>query len=135
MTEAEPTANPPAEEVKAETAVEEQKPEAAPAETKTEAEEPVAKEEAAEVKEETETKEEPAVKDETATKEEAAEDKNEDDPKSGAILKTQGKIDFQNPRNNRKFDPSTREVSDDPVAIRKQVRTLPCIPLYWSRPR
>lgn len=134
MTEAEPTANPPAEEVKAEPATEEQKPEVALAEAKTEAEEPVAKEEA-EVKEETETKEEPAVKDEPAAKEEAAEDKKDVEANSGSILKTQGKIDFHNPRNNRKFDPSTREVTDDPVSIRKQVRSLPDIPTYWSRPR
>ncbi|KAF4447128.1 lupus La protein [Fusarium austroafricanum] len=37
------------------------------------------------------------------------------------ILKTTAKHDNENPRNNRKFDPSTREVTDDPNAIRKQV--------------
>jgi len=36
------------------------------------------------------------------------------------ILKTTAKHD-ENPRNNRKFDPSVREVTDDPNAIRKQV--------------
>ncbi|PFH62701.1 hypothetical protein XA68_12379 [Ophiocordyceps unilateralis] len=37
------------------------------------------------------------------------------------MLKTKAKIDRENLRNNRKFDPSVREVSDDPVSIRKQV--------------
>jgi lupus La protein len=37
------------------------------------------------------------------------------------VLKTKGKIDY---RNNRKFDPSTRETSDDPSAIRKQVSCI-----------
>jgi lupus La protein len=40
------------------------------------------------------------------------------------VLKTKGKIDFDNYRNNRKFDPSTRETSDDPSAIRKQVSCI-----------
>ncbi|RDA95237.1 hypothetical protein CP533_1914 [Ophiocordyceps camponoti-saundersi (nom. inval.)] len=37
------------------------------------------------------------------------------------MIKTKAKIDRDNYRNNRKFDPSVREVTDDPVAIRKQV--------------
>ncbi|KAI9167226.1 La protein [Paramyrothecium foliicola] len=37
------------------------------------------------------------------------------------ILKTTAQIDNKDFRNNRKFDPSAREVTDDPVAIRKQV--------------
>ncbi|RDA87381.1 hypothetical protein CP532_7026 [Ophiocordyceps camponoti-leonardi (nom. inval.)] len=37
------------------------------------------------------------------------------------MIRTKAKIDFDNRRNNRKFDPSVREVTDDPVAIRKQV--------------
>ncbi|KAH8736705.1 hypothetical protein BGZ61DRAFT_337695 [Ilyonectria robusta] len=37
------------------------------------------------------------------------------------LLKTTAKIDYENHRNNRKFDPASREVTDDPVAIRKQV--------------
>ncbi|KEY70893.1 hypothetical protein S7711_00736 [Stachybotrys chartarum IBT 7711] len=38
-----------------------------------------------------------------------------------ALLKTKAKTDYDNLKNNRKFDPSTREVTDDPDAIRKQV--------------
>ena len=37
------------------------------------------------------------------------------------MVKTTAKIDKENYKNNRKFDPSQREVSDDPAAIRKQV--------------
>ena len=43
-----------------------------------------------------------------------------DEPKQ-EVLKTKGQIDYENPKNNRKFDPTQREVSDDPDAIRKQV--------------
>ncbi|CAF3633326.1 hypothetical protein FGSG_01968 [Fusarium graminearum PH-1] len=49
----------------------------------------------------------------TQTSEDKSEEKKE-------ILKTTAKHD-ENPRNNRKFDPSVREVTDDPEAIRKQV--------------
>ncbi|PHH85046.1 hypothetical protein CDD83_984 [Cordyceps sp. RAO-2017] len=51
----------------------------------------------------------------------------EEQPKTGEnsedtkMLKTKASIDRDNFRNNRKFDPSVREVTDDPVAIRKQV--------------
>jgi lupus La protein len=61
----------------------------------------------------------------------AAEEKQVDQPEVAAetkpaadepkILKTTAQIDRENHKNNRKFDPSTREVTDDPVAIRKQV--------------
>lgn len=37
------------------------------------------------------------------------------------IIKTTAQIDRKNHKNNRKFDPSTQEVTDDPAAIRKQV--------------
>ncbi|XP_044722008.1 la domain-containing protein [Hirsutella rhossiliensis] len=46
------------------------------------------------------------------------EDARDDESK---MLKTTAKIDLDNVRNNRKFDPSVREVTDDPDAIRKQV--------------
>lgn len=39
-----------------------------------------------------------------------------------AMLKTTAQIDHKNYKNNRKFDPSSREVTDDPETIRKQVR-------------
>jgi lupus La protein len=55
-----------------------------------------------------------AAKDTTETKEDAS--------PSAAILKTTAKTDYSNVRNNRKFDPNSREVSSDPVVIRKQVR-------------
>lgn len=35
--------------------------------------------------------------------------------------KTTAKIDHKDVKKNNKFDPSVREVTDDPVAIRKQV--------------
>lgn len=38
------------------------------------------------------------------------------------VLKTTAKTDYRNHANNRKFDPSSREVTDDPNAILKQVR-------------
>ncbi|KAI8656639.1 hypothetical protein LRP88_11948 [Fusarium phalaenopsidis] len=71
--------------------------------------------------------EKPVEKTEEKTEEkpqEKAEETSEKKPeesKSTNILKTTAKIDHENHRNNRKFDPSTREVTDDPDAIRKQV--------------
>ncbi|KAI8654914.1 hypothetical protein NCS57_01238800 [Fusarium keratoplasticum] len=71
--------------------------------------------------------EKPVEKTEEKTEEkpqEKAEETSENKPeesKSTNILKTTAKIDHENHRNNRKFDPSTREVTDDPDAIRKQV--------------
>ncbi|KAJ3457398.1 hypothetical protein MRS44_014539 [Fusarium solani] len=71
--------------------------------------------------------EKPVEKTEEKTEEkpqEKAEETSEKKPeesKSTSILKTTAKIDHENHRNNRKFDPSTREVTDDPDAIRKQV--------------
>lgn len=58
------------------------------------------------------------------------EDKDEKklDTKSD-ILKTSAKIDYNNPKNNRKFDPTVREVTDDPDQIRKQVKSFPKLPL------
>ncbi|KAK4161935.1 La protein [Cladorrhinum sp. PSN259] len=55
-----------------------------------------------------------AVKNETEKKEEV---KSE----GANILKTTAKIDFKNPKNNRKYDPTPLPVTDDPVEIRKQV--------------
>ena len=72
--------------------------------------------------------EKPVEKTEEKTEEkpqEKAEETSEKKPeesKSTSILKTTAKIDHENHRNNRKFDPSTREVTDDPDAIRKQVK-------------
>ncbi|KAJ4156881.1 hypothetical protein NW754_008518 [Fusarium falciforme] len=54
-------------------------------------------------------------------KPEETSEKKPEESKSTNILKTTAKIDHENHRNNRKFDPSTREVTDDPDAIRKQV--------------
>lgn len=65
------------------------------------------------------TEEKPVEKTEEET-EEKPEVKAEES-KSTNILKTTAKIDHENHRNNRKFDPSTREVTDDHDAIRKQV--------------
>lgn len=77
--------------------------------------------EATEATEVAETKETEETKEET----EAAETKEteETEKKNGAnILKTTAKIDRENASNNRKFDPSVRQVTDDPEEIRKQVR-------------
>lgn len=104
MSEAETAAANPPEEVKADTVapVEDQKPQEEPA---------VASEE---------TKDEPAAQDESAKDEKPAETEPQKG-QSSSMLKTKGQIDYDNLRNNRKFDPSVREVTDDPVAIRKQV--------------
>lgn len=71
--------------------------------------------------------EEKPIKAEEKTEEkpqEKAEETSEKKPEESKtnILKTTAKIDHENHRNNRKFDPSTREVTDDPDAIRKQVK-------------
>lgn len=86
-----------AEEPKVETTTEEQKP-------------------AEESKAETTTEEQKPADAPEAAKADAAENKSAAD-----VLKTKGRIDYENPKNNRKFDPSTRGVTDDPDAIRKQV--------------
>jgi len=52
---------------------------------------------------------------------EAAKDGAEEKKSAADVLKTKGRIDYENPKNNRKFDPSARGVTDDPDAIRKQV--------------
>ena len=39
----------------------------------------------------------------------------------GNILKTTVKTNYEDVKKNNKFDPSVREVTDDPDAIRKQV--------------
>lgn len=54
---------------------------------------------------------------------EAAEEKADapEAKEDSKIIKTTAKIDYDNLNNNRKFDPSTRAVTDDPNAIRKQV--------------
>lgn len=57
------------------------------------------------------------------TKETETKESEETEKKNGAnILKTTAKIDRDNASNNRKFDPSVRQVTDDPEEIRKQVR-------------
>jgi len=61
---------------------------------------------------------EPA-KDEPASEEPAGETPAATTGKN--IIKTTAKIDQENPRNNVKFDASTRKDVDDPAAIRKQV--------------
>ncbi|KAK5998218.1 La ribonucleoprotein [Cladobotryum mycophilum] len=59
-----------------------------------------------------------------AEKTEEGKDEGEKEPETKAdpkVLKTTASIDYKDFRNNRKFDPSVREVTDDPDAIRKQV--------------
>ncbi|KAF7548985.1 hypothetical protein G7046_g8485 [Stylonectria norvegica] len=113
--------------------VEAAQPEAAPATTQVTEEKPVeqteekTQEQAEEADVKMEDKPEANVEASTEDKaEDKAEDKTEAVTDSAAkpepkILKTTAQIDFENHRNNRKFDPSVREVTDDPVSIRKQV--------------
>lgn len=51
----------------------------------------------------------------------APEGQNGADHKAGGMLKTTGQIDRQNFKKNRKYDPNTQPVTDDPVKIRNQV--------------
>lgn len=73
--------------------------------------------------------EETAVKEEAPAAEAPAADAAapSEAPKAD-ILKTTAKIDRKDPKKNRKFDPESREVTDDPEAIRKQVGTNPIPP-------
>jgi lupus La protein len=41
-----------------------------------------------------------------------------------SVIKTTAKTDYKDIKKNNKFDPSVREVTDDPNAIRKQVREI-----------
>ncbi|KAF4125271.1 hypothetical protein GMORB2_4111 [Geosmithia morbida] len=106
MSDADATSAKPVEEQPQATAAPAETPAAAEAEVEeTPAEEPKSEETSAE---ETHTEEAPA-----------------ENPKDGAassdVLKTTAKIDRKDFKNNRKFDPESREVTDDPEAIRKQV--------------
>lgn len=49
---------------------------------------------------------------------------SKDEASASEPLKTTAQIDYKDQKSNNKFDPTTREVTDDPVAIRKQVRFL-----------
>ncbi|KAF7544063.1 hypothetical protein G7Z17_g10246 [Cylindrodendrum hubeiense] len=81
--------------------------------------------EAAPVEEKPVEQTEEKVEEKTEEKADSTEEKPvEEKPTEGSdskLLKTTAKIDYENHRNNRKFDPASREVTDDPVAIRKQV--------------
>ncbi|CAM1511154.1 Fc.00g086670.m01.CDS01 [Cosmosporella sp. VM-42] len=74
-----------------------------------------------EVAEEKPVEEQPVVQSEEKAEDKPEEKTEQATDKDSKILKTKAKIDYDNPRNNRKFDPSVRGVTDDPVAIRKQV--------------
>ncbi|KAK3192519.1 hypothetical protein K4F52_001318 [Lecanicillium sp. MT-2017a] len=56
-----------------------------------------------------------------ATEAPAAAPEANGDANNSNMVKTTAQIDRENYKNNRKFDPSQREISDDPAAIRKQV--------------
>jgi lupus La protein len=71
----------------------------------------------------TEPKETESVKAQDGKEEE--EKANSDSKPASNMLKTTAKTDYENHRSNRKFDPTTREVTDDPDSIRKQVRRQP----------
>jgi lupus La protein len=46
---------------------------------------------------------------------------NGDEKKSTDVLKTTARIDHKDHKKNRKYDPSTQPVTDDPIKIRGQV--------------
>lgn len=56
----------------------------------------------------------------------AAEAQNGAEKKASDMLKTKGQIDRQDFKKNRKYDPSTQPVTDDPVKIRNQVCAFTC---------
>ena len=51
--------------------------------------------------------------------------KNGEDKKAEKILKTTARINHKDFKQNRKYDPTTQPVSDDPVKIRAQVCDTP----------
>lgn len=65
----------------------------------------------------------PPVEQQQETSADAAAAAAEDD----SMIKTTAQTDYKDVKKNNKFDPSVREVTDDPEAIRKQVRTLSAI--------
>lgn len=65
----------------------------------------------------------PPVEQQQETSADAAAAAAKDDP----MIKTTAQTDYKDVKKNNKFDPSVREVTDDPEAIRKQVRTLSAI--------
>ncbi|TFA99278.1 La protein [Trichoderma ghanense] len=89
----------------------------------TEAKETEETKEAEEAKETEETREAEEAKEIEGAKETGeTKEAGEPEKKDGAnILKTTAKIDRANLQSNRKFDPSVRQVTDDPEEIRKQV--------------
>ncbi|KAL2131646.1 hypothetical protein VTI74DRAFT_4773 [Chaetomium olivicolor] len=68
----------------------------------------------------------------------AAETQNGDDKKAATILKTTAQADTKDFKKNRKYDPSTQPVTDDPVKIRAQVEfyfsdsNLPTDKFMWE---
>ncbi|GAB1318913.1 RNA-binding La domain protein [Madurella fahalii] len=77
-----------------------------------------------------ETTEQNGEKTEAASRDQNGADKKTDaaskgqngaDQTAGGMLKTRGQIDRQDFKKNRKYDPSTQPVTDDPVKIRNQV--------------
>lgn len=82
----------------------------------------------------TQPTEEKPVGEQSDQKTEEVSEKSEEKPEEKKeVLKTTAKHDNENPRNNRKFDPSSREVTDDPDAIRKQVCIALFIPPFRAR--
>lgn len=110
MSEADATTNPVEESKVAETT-----------EEQTTAEVPAPVPAAAETETEIETKVEPSK--EAVQEDDKPEEATSNKVEKKKILKTTAQ-ELEDPRQNIKFDPSTRAVTDDPVAIRKQVK--PC---------
>jgi lupus La protein len=61
--------------------------------------------------------------------------KNGEEKKAEKILKTTARINHKDFKQNRKYDPTTQPVSDDPVKIRAQVCYTPPQQDCFARPR
>jgi lupus La protein len=65
-----------------------------------------------------------------------ADAENGGDKTAANILKTNARADHKDFKKNRKYDPTTQPVTDDPVKIRAQVRcsSVPERPPFCNRP-
>jgi lupus La protein len=62
-----------------------------------------------------------ATVDESEKEADAVPEAQNGDDKSADVLKTTARIDHKDHKKNRKYDPSTQPVTDDPIKIRGQV--------------
>lgn len=67
----------------------------------------------------------PAEQQEATTAGETAEETSKEaGTEDASMIKTTAKTDYKDFKKNNKFDPSVREVTDDPESIRKQVSDI-----------